>query len=71
MDRTRRRIGIVALVVTVVLFVVELVALSLGRLDIAAVCFVAFMVGWFVVRAWVKRAERRSTDTYRPKDGTA
>ena len=56
-DPRRRLIGIVALVAVVVLFVVELVALSLGWFDVAAACVALFFVGWFVMRAVVKRGD--------------
>jgi hypothetical protein len=56
-DARRRRIGIVALVAVIVLFVVELVALSLGWFDVAAACVAIFFVGWFVMRAAMKRQD--------------
>jgi hypothetical protein len=54
-DTRRRRIGMVALGATVVLFAVELVALALGQLEVAAACFAVFVVGWFALRSWLKR----------------
>lgn len=45
----------VALIATVALFIVELFALALGQLEIAAACFAIFVVGWFVLRSWMKR----------------
>jgi len=56
-DARRRRIGILALAGVVVLFVVELVALSLGWFDVAAACVAIFFVGWFVMRAMMKRED--------------
>ena len=52
---TRRRIGIAALVAVAVLFVVELVALALGQGEIATAVFALFVIGWFVLRSWMKR----------------
>lgn len=54
-ETRRRRIGIVALAATIVLFVVELFALALGQLEVAAVCFAIFVLGWFALRSWMKR----------------
>jgi hypothetical protein len=51
----RRRIGIAALVATVLVFIIELVALALGQLEVAAACFAVFVVGWFALRSWMKR----------------
>jgi hypothetical protein len=56
-EARRRVVGIVALVAVVVLFVVELLALSLGWFDVAAACVALFFVGWFVMRAVMKRQD--------------
>ncbi len=39
----------------VVLFVVELVAIALGQLEIAALIFVLFIGGWFALRSYQRR----------------
>jgi positive regulator of sigma E activity len=55
-DRTRRRrIGIALIVVAVLLFVVQMVALALGSLEIAAAIFVVYVIGWFALRSYQRR----------------
>lgn len=54
-EERRRRVGIVLLAVTIVLFVVEIVALSLGYLELAAAIFALVLIGWFAVRGWLRR----------------
>lgn len=60
MERTadearRRRIAIVLVAVAIALFIGELAAIALGRLDIAALIFAVFVVGWFVLRSYQRR----------------
>ncbi len=45
---------------TGVLFIVQLVALALGRFEIAAVCAALFVVGWFALRSWQKSMARKA-----------
>jgi hypothetical protein len=54
-EERRRRIGMAALAVVVVLFLLELVALALGWFEVAAAVVAVFFVGWFVMRAVMKR----------------
>lgn len=54
----RRRIGYALVALAIVLFVVELVALALGYLEVAALIFVIFVGGWFVLRSYQRRTGR-------------
>ncbi len=45
---------------TIVVFLVQVVALALGQFTVAAVCAVVFVLGWFALRAWQKRVSDRS-----------
>ena len=51
----RRRIGVVWVVLVVALFIVQLVSLALGLVELAAACAAAFIAGWFVLRSQAKR----------------
>lgn len=51
----RRRIAMALAALAIVLFVVELVALALGQLEIAALIFVLFIGGWFALRSYQRR----------------
>jgi hypothetical protein len=57
-DARRRRLGIALIALVAALFVVELIALAVGNLVIAAACAAVFIVGWFVLRAQMRRAGR-------------
>jgi Flp pilus assembly protein TadB len=54
----RKRIALGLAVLAMVLFVVELVALALGQLEIAALIFVLFIGGWFWLRSYQRRTGR-------------
>lgn len=54
-DARRRRMAILAIAAVVVLFAVELAALALGSLEVAAACGAVFIVGWLVLRSVMKR----------------
>ena len=54
-EARRRRIGIALVALAIVLFIVELVALALGALEIAALIFVIFVGGWFALRSYQRR----------------
>jgi Flp pilus assembly protein TadB len=54
-DLRRRRIAMALAALALVLFVVELVALALGWLEVAALIFVAFIGGWFLLRSYQRR----------------
>ena len=56
-EERRRRIGIMLLVGMILLFVVEIVALSLGQLELAAILFVVTLIAWFAIRGWLRRTE--------------
>lgn len=51
----RRRIGLALVAVVLVLFVAQMVALAFGALEVAAVIFVIFIAGWFVLRSYQRR----------------
>jgi hypothetical protein len=55
-DLRRRRIAMALAALAIVLFVVEIVALALGWLEVAALIFVAFIGGWFLLRSYQRRA---------------
>ncbi|MGD9697031.1 MAG: hypothetical protein AB7V42_15375 [Thermoleophilia bacterium] len=57
-DARRRRVGIALAAVALALFAIELVALALGRLEIAGVVFVVFIGGWFALRSYIRRTGR-------------
>ena len=42
----------------VVLFVIQLVALALGALEVAALIFVIYVIGWFALRSYQRRTGR-------------
>lgn len=42
----------------VVLFVVQMVALALGALEVAASIFVVYVIGWFALRSYQRRTGR-------------
>ena len=54
-DARRRRIGIALVALAIVLFIVELVALAVGLLEVAALIFVIFVGGWFALRSYQRR----------------
>lgn len=55
-DARRRRIGIVLVAAALALFAGQMVALALGALEVAALIFVVFVVAWFVLRSYQRRA---------------
>jgi hypothetical protein len=57
-EARRRRIGIALVALAIVLFVVELVALAVGLLELAALIFVIFIAGWFALRSYQRRTGR-------------
>lgn len=57
-EARRRRIGIILVVVALLLFAAQMVALALGSLEIAALIFLVFVAGWFVLRSHQRRRER-------------
>ena len=59
-DARRRRLAIVLVVLVLLLFVGQMVALALGSLEVAALIFVAFVIGWFVLRSYIRGRERSS-----------
>ena len=56
--RRARRLAIAALVLVGLLFVVELVALALGRLEIAIAVAAVFTAAWLVLRSRRRRLGR-------------
>jgi hypothetical protein len=57
-EARRRRIGIALVALALVLFVVEIVALAVGLLEVAALVFVIFIGGWFALRSYQRRTGR-------------
>jgi positive regulator of sigma E activity len=57
-DARRRRFGILLIVLVLLLFVGQMVALALGSLEIATIIFVVFVIGWFVLRSYMRGRER-------------
>ena len=53
--RRRRRIAIALVALAVVLFILELVAIAVGLLEVAALIFVIFVGGWFALRSYQRR----------------
>ena len=54
-DARRRRIAIALVALAVVLFILELVAIAVGLLEVAALIFVIFVGGWFALRSYQRR----------------
>ena len=54
-DARRRRIAIALVALAIVLFVLELVALAVGLIEVAALIFVIFIGGWFALRSYQRR----------------
>ena len=54
-EARRRRIGILLVVAALLLFAGQMVALALGSLEIAALIFGVFVIGWFVLRSYQRR----------------
>ncbi|MCU0307540.1 MAG: hypothetical protein MUE51_07165 [Thermoleophilia bacterium] len=58
-DDQARRVAVILLVAVVAVFVIALVALAVGRLEIAGLAFLALCGGWFAMRSWQKRRGAR------------
>jgi positive regulator of sigma E activity len=56
-ERRRRTIGIILIVVAVLLFIAQMVALALGSLEVAGSIFVVYVIGWFALRSYQRRRE--------------
>jgi hypothetical protein len=54
-DARRKRIAIALVALAILLFVLELVALALGLIEVAALIFVIFIGGWFALRSYQRR----------------
>jgi uncharacterized membrane protein YgdD (TMEM256/DUF423 family) len=57
-DARRRRLGIALVVLVLLLFVGQMVALAMGSLEVAAIIFVVFVIGWFALRSYIRGRER-------------
>jgi Flp pilus assembly protein TadB len=55
-EARRRRIGIALVAAALALFVVQMVALALGSLEVAGLIFVVYVAGWFALRSWQRRS---------------
>jgi len=51
----------VLVVLVLLLFVGQMVALALGSLEIAALIFGVFVIGWFVLRSYIRGREKAGT----------
>lgn len=57
-DTRRRRVGIALIVLALVLFVAEMVAIAFGLLEVAGLIFLVFAAGWFALRSYQRRTGR-------------
>ena len=57
-EARRRRLGILLIAAALLLFVGQMVALALGSLEVAGLIFVVFVIGWFVLRSYVRGREK-------------
>ncbi len=57
-DARRRRLGIALIALVLLLFVGQMVALAMGSLEVAAIIFVVFVIGWFGLRSYIRGRER-------------
>ena len=57
-EARRRRLGILLIVAVLLLFVGQMVALAIGSLEVAALIFIVFIIGWFVLRSYIRGRER-------------
>ncbi len=57
-ETRRRRIGLILIGCALALFVVQMVALALGYLEVAALIFVVYVIGWFALRSYQRRTGR-------------
>ena len=54
-EARRRRIGILLVAAALLLFAGQMAALALGSLEVAALIFIVFVIGWFVLRSYQRR----------------
>jgi membrane-bound ClpP family serine protease len=57
-EARRRRVGLALIAVALLLFVAEMVAIALGRLEVAGLIFLVFAAGWFALRSYQRRTGR-------------
>ena len=57
-EARRRRLGILLIIAVLLLFVGQMVALAIGSLEVAALIFIVFIIGWFVLRSYIRGRER-------------
>ncbi len=57
-DIRRRRIGLILIGCALALFVIQMVALVLGYIEVALAIFVVYAIGWFVLRSYQRRTGR-------------
>jgi hypothetical protein len=55
-EARRRRIGLLLVAGALMLFVIQVVALALGSLEVAGLIFIAYVAGWFALRSWQRRS---------------
>jgi positive regulator of sigma E activity len=54
----RRRIGLILIACALVLFLIQMIALVLGYLEVALSIFLVYAVGWFILRSYQRRTGR-------------
>lgn len=57
-EARRRRLAIALVVLVLLLFIGQMVALALGSLEVAAIIFGVFVIGWFVLRSYLRGREK-------------
>lgn len=50
--------GIILIACALALFAVQMVALALGALEVAASIFIVYVIGWFALRSYQRRTGR-------------
>lgn len=54
-EAARKRMAVIVLAAVVALFVIQIVALILGRVEISFLILAVIVAGWFALRAYQKR----------------
>ena len=57
-EARRRRLGILLIIAVLLLFVGQMVALAIGSLEVAAIIFIVFVIGWFVLQSYLRGRKR-------------
>jgi hypothetical protein len=65
-ETRRRRFGIALIVLVLLLFAGQMVALALGSLEVAAIIFGVFVIGWFALRSYIRGREKAGSEGSEP-----